>query len=376
MDDLRRQLNEALGGLEPSPVPLDRITRRGRRTRRRRAGAAAVTLAAVASVAVVVASPTTHPLTPAGPSSPVTANAQPIISFGNVTRPFGAAASNVFVQGTVNGQAWRLQVVNAADDGHSCLPGVTLNNQDVDVLSPRPDTALTPVGAPSVFTSGQGFSYVFIQVPADVTQIGFGSVRVPLALVPLTECGRTFRLTGFAFPDKATVTLTAVTQSGVSRSYVLPRALYAAKSGWQNLDVSSGEGVTRTLAHDGDMTLTASVGGYGECYSTSWQIGKVATNQPICLPITITPPDFRVVSIPGLTLDNVTTYAVALAVGSSVHSVVARLANGKTVRATPVDVDGRLEIGFLTTSPVTSVTRYNAAGENLGSMHAPTVNSA
>lgn len=372
------RLDEALGGLEPPPVPLDRIVRRGRRTRRRRAGAAAVTLAAVASVAVVVASPT-HPVSPASPASPVTANAQPIISFGNVTRPSGAAASNVFVQGTVNGQAWRLQVVNAADDGHSCLPAVRLNDQDADVLTPKPDTALTPVGAPSVFTSGQGFSYVFIQVPTDVAQIEFGSVRVPLTLVQLTECGRTFRLAGFAFPDSATVTLTAVTQSGVSRSYVLPQALYAAnstQSGWQNLDVSSGEGVTRTLARDGDMTLTASVGGFGECYSTSWQIGKIATNQPVCVPITIIPLDNRVVSIPGLTLNNVTTYAVALAVGSSVHSVVAHLANGETVRATPVDVDGRLEIGFLTTSPITSVTRYNVAGQDLGSMHAPAVNSA
>jgi hypothetical protein len=364
MDDLKLRLLDALDHIDPPPVPLDGITRRARRIRRQRAGAAAIAVAGcVALVLTLLPHPHSATVTPAT-HPPVVTN----------THPLGV--DGVFANGAVNGQAWELAVANVADDGKTCLPAVVLNGQNADLLLPNPDMSLTPAGAPSVISGvspAPGTAYAFIQVPASVRQLRITIGNHPLTLTPTPEnaCGQNFRLAGLGYPAAAPVKITAVTSSGAASLYVLPSTLSTGTAifrntsqvagNWTNLDNSRGWGswrpIARTTVAGSTWAVSVADGSFGECYS--WRNGQLS-NAIVCLPV-VAPGGNQ-----GMTSwtapDGAPADSFAMSVNPNVARVAAKLANGRTLQATPVDVGGRLYVSYVATSPVASLIMYDAAG--------------
>src|SRR5579862_6650860 len=102
-------------------APVDSIIRRGRARRLRRTGA----VAGVLGLAVIIAAATLLPPRASAPRQllPVTVPASGI-----------AGPEGVFARGIADGHAWRLAVQDVADPGSACLPAITLNGTDADLV--------------------------------------------------------------------------------------------------------------------------------------------------------------------------------------------------------------------------------------------------
>ena len=172
--ELRRTLHGTLGSVQPSPVPIESIIRRGRAVRLRRAGAA-VGVLALAAIAVAA-------LAPPGSRQPTVPAAAPV---GPVS-PDG-----VFAQGSAGGHAWRLAVQDIADPGYPCQPAIVLNGTDADPVYPAPGNLAAVALGPAL--PGVGFG--FIQLPATVSGVVVnGQANVPA--VTVTACGLSAALSG------------------------------------------------------------------------------------------------------------------------------------------------------------------------------------
>ena len=123
--DLRQRVHGLLLAIEPPPVPLDSIARRGKSIRLRRAGAVVgcLGLAGIIAVATVLV----PPRAPQEPTLPVTVPASGT-----------AGPGGVFASGVADGHAWRLAVQNIADPGYRCIPAITINGTDADPVYPSP----------------------------------------------------------------------------------------------------------------------------------------------------------------------------------------------------------------------------------------------
>src|SRR5690242_5941085 len=183
-------------------APVDAIIRRGRARRLRRAGAVAGGLGLAGIIAAVTVL-TPPQAAPPHPPLPVTVPASGI-----------AGPGVVFASGTADGHAWRLAVENVADPGYRCLPAITVNGTDANLVQPNPRNYAAVAFGPAA--PGLGFAYV--QLPADVTGIVLdGQETVPA--VTARACGLRYRLAGFAY---RLAHRPRVTAAGAAASYQLP----------------------------------------------------------------------------------------------------------------------------------------------------------
>jgi len=176
--ELRRRVDDLLGGLQPPAVRLDQIIRRGNGIRLRRAGAAAVGVGLVAIIAV-----TTLGLHAGrSPARPATALSGPV------------APGGIIASGTADGHAWKLAVRDIADPGYRCLPAITINGTDADPVYPDPGN----VGVVTLGAAFRGVGFGFIQLPASISGITVnGRLHVPAVIV--AACGYRYHVAGFAY---------------------------------------------------------------------------------------------------------------------------------------------------------------------------------
>jgi hypothetical protein len=378
--DLRRRLDDTIGRLQPPPVPVETITRRGRVITRRRAGLA---VAAVAGAAAAVVA-----LLPGGPSvrtAPPPATSGSNTSGADVTNYPAPAGWDLFAAGTANGHPWRLNVSDVADSGGACIPAVVLNGQDADVLVP-PSGLVPPPGPPSVLTGttdAPGTSFAFFQVPPSVTRLDVSAgTAMRLTLTPVTEtvCGKRFRLAGFGFDSVDAVRVNAY-PSGAG--YALPASLIKLSpypqqldGQWQNLDQSASLGTPRrvtagTIAGR-PWNIDLQLGGKGECFSLNVPPAADTGITTICGMLVVGSQFFY--ELPSAHIGAATIYGDVFPLGTQDCSQVSvKLADGRTLTVTPVTVWGLRVVAFAAASPATGVTFKDAAGNIIssGSLTAP-----
>jgi hypothetical protein len=190
---LRQGVRGLLRAVEPPAAPVDAIIRRGRGIRLRRTGAVAGGL--VLAGIVAAASLLTPPKTAGSQEPPLP-----------VTVPIGGTAGpdGVFASGIADGRPWRLAVQNIADPGYRCVPAVTVNGTDANLVSPNPgSSADVTLGA-----AAPGIGFAFVQVPAGIQAlIVDGQESVPA--ISATVCGQHYRVVGLAFRLRHPPRLTA-----------------------------------------------------------------------------------------------------------------------------------------------------------------------
>ena len=189
-DDLRQRVHGLLEVVAPPVAPVDAIIRRGRGIRMRRAGVAVGGLGLAAIIAALVLTPPAAPRPPAPPAPlPATETAGP---------------GGVFARGVADGHAWRLAVQNIADPGYRCIPAITVNGTDADLLFPDPgDGADVAIGA-----DAPGIGIAFVQLPDGIDALLVnGQESVPA--IEATVCGQHYRLVGLAYRLKHPPRLTA-----------------------------------------------------------------------------------------------------------------------------------------------------------------------
>src|SRR5206468_11072735 len=147
--DLRQGIAGLLQAVKPPVAPVDAIIRRGRAIRLRRAGTAAggLVLAGVVAWATLLTPP--QAAGPQEPPLPVTVPASGI-----------AGPGGVFASGIADGHPWRLAVQNIADPGYRCIPAVTVNGTDADLVSPNPGSSAAVALGPAA----PGIGFAFVQV--------------------------------------------------------------------------------------------------------------------------------------------------------------------------------------------------------------------
>ena len=191
--ELRSRVRELLQAVEPPMAPVDAIIRRGRGIRLRRVATAVGGLGVVAIIAAATLLPSPATPAPQQPPLPVTDPASGI-----------AGPDGVFASGTADGHPWRLAGQNIADPGHRCIPAVTINGTDADLLFPNPgDGADVAIGG-----AAPGIGFAFVQVPNGIDGLLVnGQESVPP--IAVTVCGQHYRLVGLAYRLKHPPRLTA-----------------------------------------------------------------------------------------------------------------------------------------------------------------------
>ena len=191
--ELRPRVRELLQAVEPPIAPVDAIIRRGRGIRLRRAATAAGGLGVVAIIAAATLLPSPPTPAPQQPPLPVTVPASGI-----------AGPDGVFASGTADGHPWRLAVQDIADPGYRCIPAITVNGTDADLLFPNPgDGADVAIGG-----AAPGIGFAFVQVPNGIDGLLVnGQESVPA--IAVTVCGQHYRLAGLAYRLKHPPRLTA-----------------------------------------------------------------------------------------------------------------------------------------------------------------------
>jgi len=338
---LRRALHGTLESLPPSPVPLERIIRRGRRIRLRRAGAAVggVGLAGIIAVATLALR--------AGPPASVPP-AAPAITAG----PGG-----VFARGTADGHPWRLAVQDIADPGYSCVPAIVLNGTDADPVYPAPGNAASVALGQAV----RGVAFAFIQLPAGVGGVIVnGDQNVPA--VTVNACGYRYRLAGFSYslagPLRITLAKpypgwsadvfvpTPATQGGSAQAEGLWIDTYIATGPTASAALASG-----TLPGGQGWIIKVQFGPGGDCYEFDGQTSLGSTQMGYCGPVSIPAGPETIMALP-LGSDEpgvgATGYAVQVSPGTA--RIKAVFDNGSSVLATPRIVDGRKYVAFVVPS--------------------------
>ena len=180
---LREHVRGLLQAVEPPAAPVDVIIRRGRARRLRRAGVVAggLGLAGIAAVATLLTP--SRPPAPPHPPLPVTVPASGI-----------AGPAGVFARGVADGHAWRLAVQDIADPGYRCLPAITVNGTDANLVQP----SLRNYAAVAFGPAAPGLGFAFVQLPADVTGIVLDG-QDTVAATTATACGLRYQLAGFAY---------------------------------------------------------------------------------------------------------------------------------------------------------------------------------
>lgn len=366
---LRDQLDELLGAIEPSPVPVERIRRRALGIRLRRTVPVAGALAAAVVVLVLVS----------GSPAPVSAPAP--------APPAGATVRSgvPFAFGVADGRFWQLAVQDIAGPGYRCVPAVTVNGGDADPIGAGPGAGMIPrVGDPAFITLGQalpGVGIGFVQVAPGVAAVsvltsGSGGERTELPVTTVTACGERFRLVGFAYPLTGQLRLGAGSASvPVPGSLTDPRDsdVYPQVTGiWQNMDATYDQLASGTLAtgqaYGQHWTIQVMFGAAGDCYALNAGSSGTSTCGPVS-----TPSGLATIEALPLGFGGGGGVGYAGLVSPDTARVKANLSDGSTTYAVPRMVDGRRYAAFIVpgspeTERVARLSWLNAAGATIGSV--------
>jgi hypothetical protein len=359
---LRRGMEGLLQAVEPSPVPLDGIIRRGKRNRLRRtgaaAGAAAVILAAIAAGTTVL-----------GPHDGQAA-----------VQPSAAASGGVFARGVAHGHAWRLAVQDIADPGYACLPAVTINGTDADPLYLQAQGAAVSLGP-----ADPGVGFAFLNAPVNFKQISVnGTIVRP---VTVTACGGQYRLAGFAYPLTGLLRITAILASGgrqavltvaAATTVLQPTAAASQVYGiWDNQGSAPGLTDDATVASgtlpDGQYwTISLQFGTAGDCWTLSATSSLGSDQMRYCGPISTPDGPETIMALPLAFPDRgtgATGYAVQ--VSPATAGLRATLSNGSSFPelTTFCVLDGRTYAAFIVPSPLrlSRLSWLDAAGRVMAS---------
>ncbi len=327
--ELRRRVDDMLRAVQPSPVPLEAIVRRGNGIRLRRAGAAVVGVGLAGIIAV-----TTLALYAGRQSaSPAAARTGPAVPDGTIAA------------GTADGHAWRLAVQDIADPGHRCLPAIVLNGTDADPVYPDPGNSAAVALGPTV----PGIAFGFIQLPAAVSGIVINGRRdVPAAIV--TACGYRYHVAGFAYSLAGALRITVASPPpGGPSVFVMPPVAShppAQTAGlWINAGHVRGAAASGLLASAGipgpGWSIRVMFGTGGDCYSFSSSGDLNAIAMGACGPVSTPDGPETIMALP---LAGATGYAAAVSPGTAHLEAV--LSDGSSELVTPRVVDGRKYAAF------------------------------
>jgi hypothetical protein len=335
--ELRERVHLLLQAVEPPMAPVDSIIRRGRARRLRRAGAVAggLGLAGIIAAATLLTPPRAAP---PHPPLPVTVPASGI-----------AGAGAVFASGTADGHAWRLAVENVANPGYRCLPAITVNGTDANLVQPNPRN----YAAVALGPAAPGFGFAYVQLPADVTGIVLdGQESIPA--VTATACGLRYRLAGFAYrlahPPR-------VTAAGAQASYQLPSVgslgTTTAAAGqnygvWTNVGTPGAETEQGIVASGRGWSISVLLDAGGDCYHYESMTAPGTPQIGACGPVS-TPGGAETImalslSYPPAHLHGPTGYAVQ--VSPATARLRATISDGSTKLVTPRVVGGRKYAAF------------------------------
>jgi len=352
--------------VQPPPVPVEAIIRRGKHIRLRRAGAAVVALGVAAVVAVTAGALHGSPQ-PARPMSSATVPGGPVVPGG------------VFARGTVDGHSWQLSVQDVADPGYTCVPAITINDADADPLSPDPSGGAAVTLGPA----DPGAAFAYLIAPADTKEFSVNGRLV--RPVTATACGIQYRLVGFAYPLTGMLRIMAILASG-SRQAVLtvaaattvpqPTAATPQVDGiWDDKDsspvvtnpftVASG-----TLSSGQGWTITVQFGTAGDCYAFEGTSSFRTSQMRYCGPVSTPDGPETIMALP-LALPDPGTGATGYAVQVSpvTDALGATLSNGSSEMATFCVVDGRKYAALVVPNPLrlAKLTWFDARGRAIAS---------
>ena len=358
---LRERVHLLLQAVEPPMAPVDSIVRRGRARRLRRAGAVAggLGLAGIIAAATLLTPPRAQ--APLHPPLPVTVPASGI-----------AGPGGVFASGTADGHAWRLAVENIADPGYRCLPAITVNGTDANLVQPNPQNYAATAFGPAA--PGLGFAYV--QLPAGVTGIVLdGQETVPA--VTASACGLRYRLAGFAYRLAHIPRVTAI---GAAASYQLPSVgslgTTTAPAGqdygvWTNVGTPGAETEQGIVASGRGWSISVLLDAGGDCYHYESMTTPGTPQISACGPVG-TPAGAETIMALSLSyasagIHGPTGYAVQ--VSPETDRLRATLSDGSTRLVTPRVVGGRKYAAFTvaTSLRLVRLTWLDAAGKAFAS---------
>ena len=362
--ELRPRVRELLQAVEPPMAPVDAIVRRGRGVRLRRAATVAGGLGVVAIIAAVTLLPSPPTPVPQPPPLPVTVPAS------GVSGPDGTFAS-----GTADGHAWRLAVQDIADPGYRCIPAITINGTDADLLSPDPGNgADVAIGA-----AAPGIGFAFVQVPAGIQALVIdGKKSVPA--IAATVCGQHYRVAGLAYRLKHPPRLTAQYASpGAPTLYPLPLisipppgvAGPQTNGLWNHVREISTEPTRALLASGTAWSVELIFGVAGDCYEFTSPGSPGDPETSVCGPISTPEGPETIMAMPlsyrPAGLEAPTGYAVQVSPGTV--RLRATVSDGSTQLVTPRVVAGRRYAAFVigTSLRLERLTWLDAAGKAFAS---------
>jgi hypothetical protein len=359
-------------------APVDAIVRRGRGIRLRRAAMVAGGLGVVA----IIAAATLLPWPPAPvrlpPPLPVTVPASGI-----------AGPDGVFARGTADGRDWRLAVQDIADPGYRCIPAITINGTDADLVSPDPGNgADVAVGA-----AAPGIGFAFVQVPDGIEGLIIdGQESVPA--IAATVCGQHYRVAGLAYRLKHPPRLTAQhagpgwpktkrTSEGGAPDwpavYQLPLISIQPPGVadpqtyglWNHVRAATAKPTRALLASGRAWSIELTFGAAGDCYDFTSQGSPGDPEMSVCGPISTPEGPETIMAMPlsyspaGLRAP--TGYAVQVSPGTA--RLRATASDGSTQLVTPRVVAGRRYAAFVigTSLRLERLTWLDAAGKAFAS---------
>jgi hypothetical protein len=358
---LRRRMDGLLQTVQPSPIPLDGIIRRGKNIRRRRAGTAAGAVAVI--VAAIIAGTAAAQAPPGGQ--------------GAVPPSAAVAPGSVFARGVADGHAWRLAVQNIADPGYSCLPAITINGTDADPLYLQAQDAAVSLGP-----ADPGVGFAFLDVPADIEEISVNGtiVRPRMALV----CAVQYRLAGFAYPLTGMLRITAILASGHRQAVLTVRAATTVLQPtptasqvygiWDNEGFAAGLTDGATMASGTflgqDWTISLQFGAAGDCYEFNATSSAGTDQMGYCGPISTPDGPETIMALPLAFPDHgtgATGYAVA--VSPATAGLRATLSDGSAEMAAFCILDGRKYAALIVPRPahLSRLTWLDARGRAIAS---------
>jgi hypothetical protein len=366
---LTRRLHDELDLPDIGPAPVQDVLRRSRRAVRRRltgAGCVAAGLAVAASV-LAVRGGTTPRGTGPGISAP---------------------HAWVFASGSIGGRTWRLAVVNLADPGRACLPGVMLNSANGDLLQPGflPGLALGSVAflEPTPGRPAPGWAFVLLRPGVrDIAAVLRDGTTISARPVTVRACGQQFRLAGLAYPAGGVLRLTARSALGRPIGYVPDADIFNPASPlqdgqWFNVGPGALAKPVSGLIGSGRTGGTAwrawvSLGSNGECFAIG--IGGSGPNPgsaEVCGTIGEPPAGASLTPLPYGTARRTLVWYYGL-VNPRTAYAIARLSDGVALRLSPAIVDGRsyLVLGTRAQVKLVRLTLYDARGHVLATVRWP-----
>jgi hypothetical protein len=362
--ELRRALDGTLQSVQPSPVPLETIIRRGKGIRLRRAGAATGALALAGIIAVAAL---------ALPGSPRSAN--PALSSLSPVVPGG-----VIARGTADGHSWQLAVQDITDPGNACLPAIVLNGTDADPVYPDPNTAAVV----ALGSAMPGVGFAFVQVPADINGIVVnGGASVPA--VTVAACGLRYHVAGFAYPLARPLRVTMAnpvpgsppyfTMPLVSTQPPSTHLIPESPGLWINTSSAQGESDTGglawgTLPGGQQWFISLQFGTGGDCYEFYAQGSLGSSQMGDCGPVSTPDGPETIMALPlGFTGTDTGATGYAVPVSPGTYQLTATLSNGSAQSATFCAVAGRKYAAFIVPDPLrlTKLTWLDALGRVIAS---------